>query len=548
MTISTRRPFAAATAFAVLVSGLVLTPFAAAPALASTASDAADTATFTTLVTGAREGAYSTSPSLTAFAKSAAAAFAAKPNTWELNTTKFPKDLESGIAPTDVDYIAVGFPSKTVSVGDVFDAALESLDYDLETEEEFENSLLTSGHFDWAGTALTRTSKGTFLVVALANYDSSPLEVITTVKPKISGTAAVGNTLTAVTGAWKPSDVEFSYQWIIAGEVRSSESTYQLPDDSLGKTVTLKVSASKSLYKSSAVLTSAATKKVVKGTFKVTPLSVNGLRNVGEILTISGASPSSVPLSGASASAQWYRGSSKITGAIYGSYVQTADDLGKKISVKITYSRVSYNTYTKQSTVKVLTAAPLLKGTQVPQISSSTEGIIYGSVLTAVPGNWTAAPENEDFLGATPVKFAYQWNIDGKAVKGATKSTWTVTGAAVNKDVTVTVTGSLKGYSATKVTSDEAYVYPLSFTTEGAQVSISGSFATGKTIKATATGFEPAATSYTYRWLSGDKVVGTGNTFKVTKAVFTTGSIEVEVTAKRVGYTNALIYTNTGLG
>jgi hypothetical protein len=552
MTHSTRRPFAAATAFAVLVSGLVLTPFAAAPALASTASDAADTATLNSLIGEARSDNdqydYRTSPSLTAFAKAAAVAYAAKPNSWELNTTKFPKDLETAGAPIAVDYLPLAFTSKTISVANVFEAVLETTDYSLDSSEEFTTPLIASGHFDWAGVSLTRTAKGTFAVITLANYTSSPLETITTVKPKISGTAAVGNTLTAVTGAWKPSDVAFNFQWTIAGEVRGTSPSFVLPDDSLGKTVTLKLSAYKELYKSSAVLVSLPTKKVVKGTFKVTPVGISGLRNVGETLTGTGGGFIVEPLDGYVFAAQWYRGTAKIVGETGQTYKQTTADLGKKISVKITYSRLNYTTYTKQTAVKLVTAAPFLKGTKVPQVTFSTEEINYGTVLTAVPGTWTAEPEEEIFTVAAPVKYAYQWAIDGKAVKGATKSTWTVTGSAVNKDVTVTVTGSLKGYSATKSTSNEWYVYPLTFDTSEAATSISGSFATGKKLTGNITGVNPAGTTYAYAWLLNDRVVGTGKTLTVSKAVFAAGHVELQVTIKRVGYTDAFVYANTGLG
>jgi len=554
---SPRRSLASVTAFSVLVAGLILTPFAAAPALASAATDKTATATIAGLVDENRDaGAYKTSPSLTAYAKTSVEAFAKKLNAWQGPViSKFPKELVQAegvdVPALDADYISIGFPaSQKKTVAQVYEAALEYADYEGETE--LEGSLLLSNHFEWSGTAFTKTSKGSFLVIVLADYESSPAEFITTATPKISGTPIVGKTLTAVTKGWKAGSTaldsdDLSYSWVVAGEERGNQETFRVPADVYNKTITLKVKAAFEGYRDSAVKSSAATKKAAKGTFQVSPVVASGARNVGEFLDAAELfSWTVMPNVEPTVSFQWYRGTKKIAGETGNDYFQVPADAGKKISVVLTITGQNYTTYVKQSSTKLVTGAPLLKGVVVPTISYTDEEINYGTVLTAVRGDtWSEAFEGEP---NPSIGYTYQWYIAGVPVKGATKVNWTVTAAAVNKHVTVVVTGKLAGFAPTGSASHEAFVSPLSFNAENAQVSISGSFATGKTIKATATGFEPAATSYTYRWLSGDKVVGTGNTFKVTKAVFTAGSIEVEVTAKRVGYTNALIYTNTGIG
>ncbi|MFT4233129.1 MAG: S-layer homology domain-containing protein [Leucobacter sp.] len=66
-----------------------------------------------------------------------------------------------------------------------------------------------------------------------------------------------------------------------------------------------------------------------------------------------------------------------------------------------------------------------------------------GSTLTAKPGTW----------GPAPVSLAYQWNRDGKAVAGATKSTYVLTAEDVGRSITVTVTGSKSGYTSASRTS-----------------------------------------------------------------------------------------------
>ncbi len=65
-------------------------------------------------------------------------------------------------------------------------------------------------------------------------------------------------------------------------------------------------------------------------------------------------------------------------------------------------------------------------------------------------GKTVTAKFGTDLTGVT-VK--YQWYVGGKAVKGATKATYKIPGSAKGKKITVTVTGSKTGYTATSRTS-----------------------------------------------------------------------------------------------
>jgi len=78
------------------------------------------------------------------------------------------------------------------------------------------------------------------------------------------------------------------------------------------------------------------------------------------------------------------------------------------------------------------TAAPSISGTAV-----------VGSTLTARPGTWSPKPTS----------FTYQWNANGKAIAGATKSTFAPGAAQVGKAITVTVTPVLSGHSIHAFTS-----------------------------------------------------------------------------------------------
>lgn len=84
-----------------------------------------------------------------------------------------------------------------------------------------------------------------------------------------------------------------------------------------------------------------------------------------------------------------------------------------------------------------------------PTISGNTS---LGSTLTAQPGKW----------GPGTMKFAYQWNRDGKAIPKATGASYKVTQADVGRALTVTVTGSREGVGSASRTSAKK-VIPTTF-------------------------------------------------------------------------------------
>ena len=546
--LSIRRPFAAATAFAVLVGGLVLAPAVAAPAFASNTSD---TAALTALITADRGTAYKTSPSLTAFAKSNAAGAAKNPITWEPNYNKFPKELVGNAVPEDVYIIAAALPkSYKPSVDDIYEILLSYTDED-------ENSILSTDAYDWAGVSFVtnKTGKfaGKFAVVTLANYESSPVEFITAATPKIKGTVKVGSLLTAVAGTWKPSSTALSYQWIVGGETYSSETTFVVPADAAGKAITLKVTGTNEGYRDA--VKTVVTKKAAKGMFSVTSPVATGKRNVGEWLDAGELFEyKTSPVTEPSLSFQWYRGTAKIEGATDNDYFQLPADKGKKISVVITITGNGYTTYSKQSSTKLVTAAPLLKGTYTPSISRETELVELGTVLTATPGGeWTADAEVVNTLAASAaVTYSYQWYVGGKAVAKATKATFTIPASAVNKSITVEVTGTLAGYAPTKVLSNEVGpVTEKEWTSAPDYVSISGSYVKGKKITAVVPATDPTGATLTYQWIGGDDKPIKGETSKthtITSKDIANGWIQIKVTVKKPGYRTLIVFGNTGLG
>lgn len=97
-------------------------------------------------------------------------------------------------------------------------------------------------------------------VDGLPSVSSLTSGTLTAPTPTISGTRTVGSALTAVPGTWGPAPVTLSYQWFRAGVAitGATASTYALTTTDRGKTLTVRITGTKTGY-TSAAKTSAAT-------------------------------------------------------------------------------------------------------------------------------------------------------------------------------------------------------------------------------------------------------------------------------------------------
>ncbi|WP_146080699.1 hypothetical protein [Pseudoclavibacter sp. RFBB5] len=78
-----------------------------------------------------------------------------------------------------------------------------------------------------------------------------PLQALTaTPAPTVSGTAKVGQTLTAKAGSWAPSPVTLTYQWLRNGVTigGATSNTYKLTVADAGKNVSVRVTGSKGTF------------------------------------------------------------------------------------------------------------------------------------------------------------------------------------------------------------------------------------------------------------------------------------------------------------
>jgi alpha-tubulin suppressor-like RCC1 family protein len=351
------------------------------------------------------------------------------------------------------------------------------------------------------------------IVISVAPFDSSPV-------PTISGSAVVGQTLTAVPGTWSPA-ATFGYVWKRDGVVIDgvSASTYRLAPTDVGSKITVEVTAVAVGY-GSTMRVSAQSVSVAPTVFTVSPLPIiSGVTTVGQ--TLMAATGSWSPAADSFAFV-WKRAGVPISGATARTYELQAVDGGAVVSVTVTgiksgYTSVSQTSAETAAIVRTFTSMP------TPVLSGVTT---VGQRLTALPGTWSPSPT-----------LTYVWKRDGVVISGQASSGYRLVAADAGKQITVEVTGTRAGYvSETKTSAPTDAVTGLPFVTTPAPT-IMGEATVGQTVSAVAGTWSPLAESYTYVWKRGGVPISgaTGQSYELQLADAGT-VISVSVTAVKQGY------------
>lgn len=181
--------------------------------------------------------------------------------------------------------------------------------------------------------------------VTIRDFSFVPANQLTGPVPNITGTAAVGSTLTAVPGAW-PAGTTLAYQWFKNGTAIAGATgpTRVLAAADQGASLTVRVTGSLTGY-ASATKESAPTAAVVAGTLVAPTPTITGTLTVGSTLT---ANPGTWT-SGTSLAYQWYRSGAPIAGATSKNYKLVAADQADTMSVRVTGTKAGYTTASKFS-------------------------------------------------------------------------------------------------------------------------------------------------------------------------------------------------------
>jgi len=130
---------------------------------------------------------------------------------------------------------------------------------------------------------------------------------------------------------------------------------------------------------------------------------------------------------------QWFRGKTAIKGATAITYVLQAADATTTIRVAVTGAKAGFGTVVKTSaaTDAVTAIDKIIAGK--PRITGTAR---VGKTVKASAGSW----------GPGEVKLTYRWYHAGRAIKGATKSSYKLKAADKGHTISVKITGRRTGF------------------------------------------------------------------------------------------------------
>lgn len=193
---------------------------------------------------------------------------------------------------------------------------------------------------------LATSSTAKAVKVSAGSFSKAPV-------PTISGTAKFGSVLSAKPGTWSPG-ATLSYQWLRNGKPisKATAAKYTLTAADIGSTVTVRVRAVRAGYTTTDRISSK--RKVIAASFaKTATPKISGKAKVKRKLTVKVGTWSPKPTK---VKYQWLRNGKAIAKATKASYTVVAKDKGKRISVKVTFTKTGYASVVKTSakTAKVV--------------------------------------------------------------------------------------------------------------------------------------------------------------------------------------------------
>jgi hypothetical protein len=296
---------------------------------------------------------------------------------------------------------------------------------------------LLTGFFAAALVGLAVAGAGSGALAATPPANATP--------PAISGSAAVGQTLSASTGSWSgTTPITYAFQWrrcdssggSCASISGATGQTYTLVSADEGHTIRVLVTATNSAGSGSQ--SSAATAVVSSPPVNTAAPKVSGSLSVGSTLTVSSGSWSgSQPIT---ISYGWFRcdtsggNCAPIGGATSATYRVTSADTGHRLVVIVTAQNSAGTSRVTVTAGNVGGGAPV--NTSAPTISGS---LSVGSTLSVSSGSWS---------GTQPIRISYRWDrcdANGGScvpIGGATGTRYRITSADTGHRLVVVVTAT----------------------------------------------------------------------------------------------------------
>lgn len=370
-------------------------------------------------------------------------------------------------------------------------------------------------------TTVKKTSAATATISSIA-FATAPV-------PTITGTARVGELLTAVLGTWIPAATTTTYQWFRDGAAiaGATATTYRAVAADLGTAITVTATGTRLGY-TSTTRTSDATDDVVIGVFSPAPVPViTGTARVGLVLTaVPGTWGSVTP----TLTYQWQRDDVDIAGATAATYELTSLDLGAVLTVTVTATSAGFTTATRTSIGTSAVALGQFAPAPTPTIVGTP---VVGATVTAQAGTW----------GPGTPTLSYQWTLDGDPIEGATTATYTILGPDRASSLAVEVTATRAGFTTLTNTSAASVVGSGGFVNTVAPT-VTGFHVVGAQLTATAGTWTPNPTTVAYQWLRGGVVISGATASTYTLVAADRGKrVSVRVTVSRDYYLNNSLTT-----
>ncbi|HZE07054.1 MAG TPA: hypothetical protein VE127_17630, partial [Solirubrobacteraceae bacterium] len=287
-----------------------------------------------------------------------------------------------------------------------------------------------------------------------------------TAPPVISGTAQMGQTLTASGDAWSNSSALVTYQWfhcLASAPTNCSEisqptgNTLVLDQSKLGdltgQLIEVQAQASVPGASSPAVTSAPVTVQPPLGVPAIsTPPAISGTPQVGQTLT---EIPGKWTNSPTSITYQWQQcntagtGCTAIPGATGQTYTLSSSDAGDTIVVQETAKNATGPSLAASSLPTAVVSAP---ATAVPANISAPAihgNAAQGQTLSESHGSWTGSPSG----------YGYQWEVcdwmgnNCSPISGATSQSYTLTAADVGNTIRVLETATNAGGSSSPAAS-----------------------------------------------------------------------------------------------
>lgn len=336
--------------------------------------------------------------------------------------------------------------------------------------------------------------------------------------PSITGTPAVGQTLTIDDGTWDgyPAPA-FKYQWRRNGVNVPLETgnQYIVKDADASATITAVVTGFN--YHSSATVITAGVNVNIAAPMGGSGIILSGSAEVGNTLTVNTGTWAGSYIT---YTYQWNVGGVDVPGQVFNYYnIMPADD-GKAIYATVFATNPAGSASNVSNTLTVQSApSNLIK----PVLSGSAE---VGGTLSVSNGLWSGTPT---------IVFTYQWKQNGAPIGGETANTLLIDASYAGNTITCEVTATNNAGAASSTTNGAiAFILP---TIAGFTISGTPWVGLPLTFSMPVVGGVPASSVSIFWEANGSKIPGAIGTSYILQSAYQGQDINAAVQASNVGGT-----------